>query len=356
MALVGTTPPHVHDYSYITIHSLSTTTLMDGYQADFLSGINLRLPGLTAAQKRLRAPLISDSKEFELRYTHFSIVMNKSRKFAFFVATNIDGFKWNAEVKDRITFAKDRNILDEHQIGDELYDFYKSVSNNDFDKGHIAKFQDPQWGDLTTVKKAADETMKYSNCVPQHHTLNRGAWKSLEDYIVKKFTKDNGADGRKVSVFAGPVLLKSDPYYIDLIDGKPLQIPCHFYKVVVYRNKKDKLSAVAFIMSQENILREHNFVVDEKQDVRGVKVTRETADVDFFEDFKTGEPYQVRIDFVEQVTGLKFSLNKVVQPYTKKESTKIIYKRVEVPVSREAFIKIPLKDRPLNFEFERIKL
>lgn len=329
---------------------------MDGYQANFLSGIDLRLPGLTAAQKRLRAPLISDSKEFELRYTHFSIVMNKNRKLAFFVATNIDGLKWNAKVKDRITFAKDQNILPDYQIGDELYDFYKSTTNNDFDKGHIVKFQDPQWGDLTTVKKAADETMKYSNCAPQHHTLNRGAWKSLEDYIVKKFTTEDGADGRKVSVFAGPVLMKSDPYYIDLIDGKPLQIPCHFYKVVVYRNKKDKLSAVAFMMSHEKILRERNFVVDQKQDVRGVKVTRETAEVDFFQDFKTGEPYQVRIDFVEQVTGFKFNLAKVNQPYTRKESTKIIYKRIEVPVSREAFIKMRSKDRPLDFEFERIKL
>ena len=329
---------------------------MNGYQPDFLSGINLRLPILTAAQKKLRAPLEKDPKQFELKYTHFSIVVNKSRKFAFFVATNIDGSLWNAKIKDRITFAKDDNILKEYQVGDELYDFYKSRSNNDFDKGHIAKFQDPQWGDVVAIKQAADETMKYSNCLPQHHTLNRGAWKSLEDYIVKKFTKEDGEDGRKVSVFAGPVLLSSDPFYIDLINGKPLQIPCHFFKVVVYRNKADKLTTVAFIMSQENILRKYNFVVDQKQDIRGFTVTKEKAAVDFFEDFTTGEPYQVRIDFVEQVTGLKFNLDKVLQPYTKQESTEIIYKRVEVPVSREAFIKMSLKNRPLDFKFESIML
>jgi endonuclease G len=329
---------------------------MKGYQTKFLSGINLRLPTLTTAQKKLRAALKSDPKIFELRYTHFSIVMNKSRKFAFFAATNIDGSKWNAEIKDRIAFTRDTNIADEFQVGDELYDFFKGKSANDFDKGHIAKFQDPQWGDITTAKQAADDTMRFSNCVPQHHSLNRGAWKSLEDYIVKGFTKNVGEDGRKVTVFAGPVLLNSDPFYIDLIDSKPLQIPCHFFKIVVYRNRSEKLTAVAFIMSQENILRKFNFVVDEKQDARGATVTKAIPEDDFFQTFKSGEPYQVRIDFVEKVTGFKFGLAAINQPYTKEESTEIIFKRVEVPISREAFGKLSLKDSPLSFKFEKIKL
>ncbi|GEO08097.1 DNA/RNA non-specific endonuclease [Segetibacter aerophilus] len=329
---------------------------MNGYQTDFLSGINLRLPTLTIQQKKLRTPLKSNPKEFELQYTHFSIVMNKSRKFAFYAATNIDGTQWNAQIKERVTFAKDTNIDEECQVGDELYEFFKGKSANDFDKGHIAKFQDPQWGDTATVKKAAEETMKFSNCLPQHHTLNRGAWKSLEDYIVKGFTKQEGEDGRKVTVFAGPILLTSDPFYIDLIDGKPLQIPCHFFKIVVYRNRANLLTTVAFIMSQENILRKYNFVVDKKQDIKGFTVAREIPVNDFFQNFKTGEPYQVRIDFVEEVTGFKFGLDKVNQPYTKKESTEVIFKRVEVPLAKEAFSRLSLKDTPLSFKFEKITL
>jgi endonuclease G len=329
---------------------------INGYRSDFISGINLPLPQLTIAQRRLRAPLKTNSRVFELRYTHFSIVMNKSRKFAFYAATNIDGSTWNAEIKERIIFKKDDNISDEHQVGDELYDFDEANSINDFDKGHIAKFRDPQWGDLVTAKKAADDTMKYTNCLPQHQTLNRGAWKSLENYIVKAFTKDTGVDGSKVSVFAGPVFLESDPFYIDLINGKPLQIACHFFKVIVYRNKDNKLTAVAFIMSQENILHKYNFVVDKKQDIKGVTVVAAKKAVDFFDDFKTGEPYQVRVDFVEQVTGFKFNLDDVHQPYTKKESTEIIFKRVEVPLSRAGFKSLDLKDRPLDFKFENIEL
>lgn len=329
---------------------------MSGYQPDFLTGTNIKLPKLSVAQKKLRAALKNNPKEFELKYTHFSIVMNKSRRFAFFVATNIDGMKWNAIIKNRPSFGKDANIPEQDQVGDELYNFYKSSSNNDFDKGHLSKFQDPQWGDVATVKKAAVETMRYTNCVPQHHTLNRGAWKSIEDYIVKKFTVEDGKDGKKVTVFAGPVLSNSDPYYIDLINGKPLQIPCHFYKVIVYRNKTGKVAAAGFIMSQENLLRKYNLVVDEKQDVRGFTFTKEKPEVDYFEDFKTGEPYQVRIDFIEQVTGLKFNLDKVLQPYTKKQSTEVIFKRVEVPISKEVFVGLSLKESPLNFTFERMKL
>jgi endonuclease G len=283
------------------------------------------------------------------------VVVHKERKFAFFAATNIDGKTWNAEIKDRIEFAKDPAMDNEYQTGDELYDFYKSKAHNDFDKGHISKFQDPQWGDSVTINKAANDTMRYTNCVPQHHTLNRGAWKSLEDYVIKKFTTKEGKDGQKITVFAGPVLSGNDPYYIDLIESKPLQIPCHFWKVIVYRNIQQKLSAAAFIMSQEKILKKYRFIVNKPKDIREKTLFRSKAAVDFFKDFKKGEPYQVRIDFVEKVTGLSFGLDGVNQPYTVQQPQEVIYRRVEVPVPK-GMAELNYGQSPLNFEFAKIKL
>ncbi|HET7899506.1 MAG TPA: DNA/RNA non-specific endonuclease, partial [Flavisolibacter sp.] len=212
---------------------------MPGYNSRFFTDVNLPLPKLTAAQKKLRAPLVGKPKSYQLNYTHFSLVLNKERRFAFFTASNIDGRTWKALVNQGEDFATDDRVLPAHQTGNELYNLHSGFGANDFDKGHIVKFQDPQWGAEPVIRQAASDTMRFPNCVPQHQSLNRGAWKSLEDYIVKKFTRKSGADGQKVTVFAGPMLLAEDPYYIDAVQGKPFQLPVHFWKVIVYKNRSN---------------------------------------------------------------------------------------------------------------------
>lgn len=328
---------------------------MQGYNPDFLLGAAVPLPLLNEAQKKLRAPLIGKPKNFELTYTHFSIVLNKQRRFAFYAATNIDGNSWDAQVKTRDDFAVEPRVLEQYQMGNALYDFDEASPVNDFDKGHLAKFQDPQWGDKATIRKAAADTMTFANCVPQHQALNRGAWKSLEDYVLKKFTSKTGANAQKVTVLAGPLLRKEDPFYIDAIEKKAVQLPCFFWKIIVYTNKKGVLSAVGFLMSQQGLLFKYNVAVSKKKEVRGLKAAKAES-TDFFLDFKSGEPYQVRLDFLEQATGFSFGLQQLHQPYTKTEATEVIYKRVELPVNREAFKSMSFKDKPLNFSFSAIAL
>ena len=324
---------------------------MPGYNPRFFTDIKLPLPKLTTAQKKLRVPLVGKPKNFQLDYTHFSIVLNKARQFAFFTASNIDGKTWNALVEQGEDFTIDSRVPAAFQTGNELYNLHGGAGDNDFDKGHLVKFQDPQWGKDTEIKQAASDTMRFPNCVPQHQSLNRGAWKSLEDYIVKKFTRKSGADGQKITVFAGPMLLADDPYYIDAVQGKPFQIPVHFWKVIVYKNRNNVASAVAFLMSQKAVLSKHNFVIENKE---AVKAPRRVSD--FFEDFNKGEPYQVSIDLLEKTTGIKFGLQDLHQPYTKEEPTEIVFKRVEVPVTIEAFARMPSGEKPLHFTFEGITL
>lgn len=326
---------------------------MTGYNPAFFSDINLPLPMLTAWQKRQRAALNVTPKTYELTYTHFSIVLNKKRRFAFFTASNIDGLQWDAFVKQRVDFDFDDRVPPAWQTGDELYDLRSGIGVNDFDKGHIVKFQDPQWGSQTVIKKAASDTMKFANCVPQHQSLNRGAWKSLEDYIIKKFTQKDGADGQKITVFAGPMLLSNDPFYVDRVQGKPFRIPVHFWKVVVYKNRSGIASAVAFLMSQKAVLLKHNFVVEKKG---AVTAPERAPQKDFFADFSKGEPYQVSIEFIEKTTGYRFNLQDLNQPYTKEEPTEVIFKRVEIPVSTQRFNSMPFRQKPLHYTFENIAL
>lgn len=326
---------------------------MTGYNPNFFTDLLLPMPQLTAAQKRMRAPLAGKRGSYVLPYTHFSIVVNRKRAFAFFTACNIDGNQWKAVVEQEEDFTYDKRLLPAYQTGNELYNLHSGTGMNDFDKGHIVKFQDPQWGDELTSRQAARDTMTFANCVPQHQSLNRGAWKSLEDYIIKNFTRKSGADGQKVSLFAGPVLQAKDPFYIDLVKGKPFRVPVHFWKVIVYRNKKGLPSAVAFLMSQKDVLKRYNFIVEEKKNIR---LAKKADSADFFSNFRGGEPYQVRIDFIEKITGLKFGLQNLHHPYTKEEATEIIFKRVEIPAKKEGRLTMPYKDRPLPFTFEQIAL
>jgi endonuclease G len=321
---------------------------MPGYDPAFFSTVVIPLPTLTAAQKRNRVSVAGPKKTFELAYTHFSIVLNKKRRFAFFGACNIDGTQWRATAQRNEQFILDKRIPAECQTGNELYDLYKGIGVNDFDKGHIVKFQDPQWGDATTAQKAGADTMTFANCVPQHQTLNRGAWKSIEDYIVKQFTNRTGKDGQKVTVLAGPVLNNNDPWYIETVQGAPFQIPVHFWKVVVYLNRSSQLSAVAFLLSQKAILLRHGFVVEKKKAAEKAM----PAGTDYFLDFAKGEPYQVSLAFLEKLTGYRFGLQKLYQPYT----AEVIFKRVELGVRMAGMVGLSYADAPLPYTFEGMKL
>jgi endonuclease G, mitochondrial len=52
----------------------------------------------------------------------------------------------------------------------ELY----STAHCDFDKGHMVKREDVQWGhSIAVASKAADSTFFYTNAVPQHAKLSQ---------------------------------------------------------------------------------------------------------------------------------------------------------------------------------------
>ena len=75
-----------------------------------------------------------------LRYTHFSIVMNATRRLTFFTACNIDG-----STSTNIRRSEDKWFLDpridaSQQTGNELY------ANNDLDRGHMVRRLDPVLG------------------------------------------------------------------------------------------------------------------------------------------------------------------------------------------------------------------
>ena len=109
-----------------------------GYDQDFLSVV-INLPDLSRTNKE-NAFSINGSEVID--YTHFSLALNKVRRFAFWVAWNIDGGSIRRLSRKSIPFIIDPRVPQEFQVGDELY------AGNRLDRGHIARRADLLWGRL----------------------------------------------------------------------------------------------------------------------------------------------------------------------------------------------------------------
>lgn len=73
-------------------------------------------------------------------YTHFSLALRTPRRFAFWVAWNIDGAAIRKLPRTGIDFVEDPRIPAEVQVGNELY------RRNRLDRGHLAWRADLLWG------------------------------------------------------------------------------------------------------------------------------------------------------------------------------------------------------------------
>jgi endonuclease G len=209
----------------------------------------------------------------ELKYTHFSIVMNKSRRLAYFTAVNIDGSQLKKLVRDSDMWYYDPRIDRNLQCGPELY------KSNDLDRGHLVRRLDPVWGE--DAERANEDTFHFTNCSPQHTKLNTGSWLNLEDYLLK----NAGKYGFKLTVFTGPVFRDDD-----LIYRGEFRIPAEFWKVVVMVKDDDMLSATAYLQTQKNLISDLEFAYGKYKTFQLPVVTIEGLTGISFGDLRTYDP------------------------------------------------------------------
>ena len=236
-----------------------------GYDRDFLSE-RIDVPAVGAALRDDVAATV-DGQQI-VRYTHFSLQMRASRRFAFWVAWNIDGGAFKALSRNGIKFVKDPRVPDDRQVGDELY------RDNDLDRGHLARRADLVWGSLPVAKKANIDSFFFTNITPQMDDFNQssrdGVWGRLEDAVFA----DVDVEDLKVSVFGGPVFQDDDRVF------RGVQLPREYWKVIAF-GEGGQLKARAFLLTQN---------LDQL----------EALELDEFRVFQTSLPE------LEQRTGLQF--------------------------------------------------
>jgi endonuclease G len=220
-------------------------TTRRGYAAEFL-GTGARrvpLPRLSTAQRQKAAlnRQANDDDPVLLPYHHFTVVMNRERRLAFYTAVNIDGRIRHNFRREKDRWSRDPRIGADDQTGEELY------SANDLDRGHLVRRLDPVWGSSRDAAKAAnDDTFHFTNCTPQHKSFNqnRTTWAGLEDYILE----NADVEDIKATVFTGPVLDEDDPEY------RGVQLPRQFWKVVAIARSGGGLSATGYLLSQARLI------------------------------------------------------------------------------------------------------
>jgi endonuclease G len=243
----------------------------EGFDEEFLGSKKLRvpMPELNDEQRDDAVEVNPNARGmgiYSLDYTHFSVVLCKSRRLAYFTAVNIDGEQDVALKRKSTPWKIDPRVPVDCQCGPGVYE------GNRLDRGHLVRRLDPVWGDDETAKLADDDTFHYSNAAPQHERLNQKTWLSLEEYILgNAAVKD-----LRISVFTGPVFGDRDMKY------RGIRIPEEFWKVVTMVSSGGKLHATAYLLSQGRFLDDIEFVYGE---------------------FKT---YQTSIANIEKKTGLDF--------------------------------------------------
>jgi endonuclease G len=204
-----------------------------GFATNFLSN-HIETPILNE-QHREKAYVLNGSETID--YTHFSLVMNKQRKFPFWVGWNIDGSNIKKVSRSGISFINDPRIPAEFQAGDELY------KTNKLDRGHIARRADLVWGSLTEAKRANKDSFYFTNICPQMDKFNQGnkggIWGKLEDAVFEEVEVEN----LRVSLFGGPVFHEDDQSY------RITKLPREFWKIIMYVENQ-VLKAKGFLLTQ----------------------------------------------------------------------------------------------------------
>lgn len=212
---------------------IKEATVTRGYVANFLGPI-VKVPRLSTANANDVFKL-DDSPV--IPYTHFSLALSKSRKFAFWVAWNIDGGRLKSLSRKGLNFGFDSRIPVGLQVGDDIY------KGNRLDRGHIARRADLLWGGEAEAQQANKDSFFFTNIAPQMDNFNQsslgGIWGRLENAVFDEVDVDN----LRVSVFGGPVFRSDDRVF------RGVKIPREFFKVLAFV-EAGKLKARAFLLTQ----------------------------------------------------------------------------------------------------------
>jgi endonuclease G, mitochondrial len=255
-----------------------------GYDEEFLRGVRVALPTLSARLLAAAAPRIDNPDEIVLPFRHFSTIMHAERRLPMLAAVNIDGAQMSTGRKrNRPTWSYDPRIAEEHQPDDTIF-------SSMVERGHMAARDFVYWGsDDVEIAEADRHSFTLSNVCPQIETFNGGGgeWFKLERLISSAAKVPR----RRITCFMGPIFGRDRLYDVlrsersDANFNTGIRVPNRFWYVMVWA-ENSKAKHRCFILDQS----------DEIDETGGLEV-----------DFETPSAVrEVKLAEVERRTGLTF--------------------------------------------------
>ena len=246
-----------------------------------------------------------------LHYQNFSIVMHRHRRIALFTAANISrepelrapspGKKYGRKQlaglaeNDQEKWFLDPRLDAQYQLPDVFF----TKDRKAFDKGHLVRRDDVAWGETyDDLRRANGDSYHVTNCSPQVANFNRSNlgednWGDLENHVLKS------AASERLSVFAGPVLAKTDQVFTG-VGGRGsvirARIPSRYWKIIVARGG-DGLQAYGFVLEQDLSAVEWEFLVPDEfvATMRPIGEIQELTGLTFDESLHSADQYDVTV-------------------------------------------------------------
>ncbi len=274
------TAPNSRDHATAGAVGLAEALVIDpdwstreGYDPEFL-GTSIPLPMLSAKMEESTVEVPVEHRlhgdKFVLAYHHYSLAMNKKRRFAWYTAANIDGdHRPSLPKRSGDRWHIDPRIDDPHnpkfQCGEELYATEKT------DRGHLTRYLDLAWGDTKReALHAVADTFHFTNCCLQLSLFNQGRdrWQGIEQFLLEQKARK---EQRRIVVITGPLFKNNDPFYQNEFMDYAVRIPLRFWKVCAIVRQDKSLSATGFVLDQEDVTSLPGF--EEAFDVTAAQVT-----------------------------------------------------------------------------------
>lgn len=182
-------------------------------------------------------------------YTGFRLSFNKENRTPNWVAWELLGTETDGEFSRSNKFWQDPDI----DGCPSAYDY----KGSGYDRGHMCPAADQKWS-----RQAMDDCFSFANMCPQDHSLNSGAWSTLENKERLWAQRDSA-----LVIVAGPIFNSVKPTTI----GEGVRVPDAFFKAILAPYAKAP-RAIAFVypnMSSPGNMRNYAMSVDQLEELTG---------------------------------------------------------------------------------------
>lgn len=198
-----------------------------------------------------RAKVKEGTPEQIVEYEGFTVSFNKENRTPNWVAWELLGTEADGTVKRSDNFWQDLTV----EGCPSTYDY----SRSGYDRGHLCPAADQKWS-----AKAMNDCFSLANMAPQDHSLNSGAWATLEKKERLWAQRDSA-----IVIIAGPIYEKGDT---KRIGESGVRVPGAFFKVLI-APYVDEPRGIGFIypnMSSPGNMKEYSMTIDEVEEITGI--------------------------------------------------------------------------------------